>query len=238
MEDNRRLAERPIIIELIVKTIEPLQSSVEDRYEEAQEYYLYDIPMPFLIKQDEMRSPPRTPRDWGIGMLDKGTRYADLKRLYPQICADIEAYVRVLRQVNSKLKDTLAAIETRLQDTQLTQIVGEFPAITRIPLRYLPFWELLKHAGKTVPDPGYDRYKLWSEDVQAFWQRNIGSLTEAMSSDENVTRELDSLIHSLDNLDSVCEKMGELSEARDELRAKYNITDQELEHLRRFWQTW
>jgi hypothetical protein len=264
MELTRLSLEKPVIAELIVRTIDPLQDSLNDRYEEAQDYYLYDIPMPFLIEKDVMLSPPHTPKDWGIGMIDKGTRYADLERLYPQICADIQAYEKALRELRSKLINILDKIDTRLQDPQLAKIVGVFPPDSRIPLRYLPFWELLKRVGKTVPHPGYDRYKLWSEKddfprlsyeytltregierekaalantVESFWQRNGDSITEVISSDQEIMKELNSLTHSLDNLEPTCSKVCEaLTAARNQLEVKYNLSDQELKQIKAFWQ--
>ena len=237
-ELTRLSLEKPVIGEILVYAIEPVEKRIEQDAEalEAEGVYLYDIPLPH-IRTDML---PRTLYDIKTLFLRDifahYPHYMELIRRYP----NLENYLADCGSSISKAKElieqALQDIETLLTASSLGKIVRVFPANSKIPVKYLAFWELLSISGRTVPRLDYDRYHLWSGEVDSFWQNHKEEIMAIVhpSSIPTLIAHIDEALKDCEDI--LVRKAERLNKVKEELKAKYLFTEAELASLRERYQ--
>lgn len=233
-ELTRLSLEKPVIGEIIVYTIEPVEKRIEQDAEamEGEGIYLYDIPLSHLPKNEI----PRTLYD--IKTLFLGNTFAhyphymELIRRYPDLENYLVDYANSISKAKLSIEQTLENIEVYLKESRFTKAVNAFPSNSKIPLKYLPFWELLSTSGRVVARPDYDRYHLWSSEVNSFWQNYKEEIMTVIQSTSVPTQ-----IADINGILKQCEdilvgKAERLNRVEEELKAKYLFTEGELRSLR------
>jgi len=235
LTDLTRLSlEKPVIGEMIVYTIEPVEQQIEqdDKMLEAEGVYLYDMPLPHLphnmIPHRLHDVKPMSLRN----IFANYPHYMELIRRFPDFENYLVDYGNSVSEAKLLIKQTLEDIQACLKEGRFTKALNAFPSNSRIPFKYLPFWELLSAAGRTVPRLDYDRYHLWSSDVDSFWQNHREEIMAAIHSTS-----LPGLIMDTDRVlkkceDILAERAERLNKVKEDLKAKYLFTEEELQSLR------
>lgn len=233
-ELTRLSLEKPMIGEIIVYAIEPIENRIQQDADAltGEGVYLYDIPLP-NIRTDML---PRTLYDIKALFLRDifahYPHYMELIRRYSDFENYLADYGDSIRKAQELIEQALQDIETLLRASSLAKIVSAFPANSKIPVKYLPFWELLSISGRAVPRLDYDRYHLWSSEVDSFWQNCKEEIMAIIHSTSIPT-----LIADIDKALKECEdilerKTERLNKVKEELKAKYLLTEEELRSLR------
>jgi len=236
MEVTRLSLEKPVIGEMIVNAIEPVEKRIEqdaDAIESGEGLYLYDIPMPHL-------PPTRIPRTlYDMKTIFLGDifglypHYWELIRRYPDLKNYLAKYAESIKEARRLVEQTLEDIKTYMGASSLAEVVTTFPSNYRIPLKYLPFWELLAASGRTVPRPDYDRFDLWMPEVQSFWQNHKEEVMAIVHTDEGLTAAVIDINKTFKECENILvAKFKRLNNVKRELIDKYLFTDKELEMLR------
>jgi hypothetical protein len=233
-ELTRLSLEKPLIGEIIVDTIEPVERRMELDAEAmvAEGIYLYDIPLPH-VRGDML---PRTLYD--IKTLFLGNvfahypHYRELARRYPEFENYLADFAKNVSKVQDLIEQTLREIEICLRADSFGRTISGFPHDSKIPLKYLPFWELLAASGSTVPRLDYDRYHLWSSEVDSFWQKYKVEIMVAIDSTNAPTLIVDANRILKECEDTLLRKAERLNAVKEELKAKYLFTEEELKLLR------
>ncbi|MBA7669074.1 hypothetical protein ES703_77202 [subsurface metagenome] len=233
-ELTRLSLEKPVVGEIIIYTIEPVENRIEQDAEtmEAEGIYLYDIPLPH-IRTDML---PRTLYDIRTLVLGdifvRYPHYMELIRRYPYLENYLADYAKCISKAQLLIEQTLEDIQACLKEGRLTKAVNAFPSNSKIPLKYLPFWELLSASERAVPRPDYDRYHLWSSDVDSFWQNYKEAIMATIHSTSIPTLIVDTDKALKECEDILARKAERLNKVKEELKAKYLFTEGELQSLR------
>jgi hypothetical protein len=233
-ELTRLSLEKPLIGEIIVDAIEPVERRMESDAEamEAEGICLYDIPLPD-VRADLL---PRTLYD--IKTLFLGDifahypHYKELARRYPEFGNYLDDFARNVGKAQDLIEQTLREIEICLRAHSFGRAISGFPNDSKIPLKYLPVWELLAASGRTVPRLGYDRYHLWSSEVDSFWQKYKEEVMAAIDSTKAPTLIVDANRILKECEDTLVRKAKRLNAVKEELKVKYLFTEEELQLLR------
>lgn len=233
-ELTRLSLEKPVIGEIIVYTIEPVEKQIEQDTDAigAEGVYLYDIPLshlpPNMIPRTLYDIKPMPLRN----IFAHYPHYMELIRRYPDFENYLADYGKNVSKARLLIEQALEDIQACLKKDRLTKAINAFPSNSKIPLRYLPFWELLSTSGKTVPRVGYDRYYLWSSEVDSFWQdykEEIMALIHAT----NIPHLITDINRTLKQCEDIlARKYERLKRVKDDLKARYLFTEAELESLR------
>lgn len=233
-ELSRLSLEKPVIGELIVYTIEPVENRLEQDAEalEGSGIYLYDIPLSYLPPN----MIPRTLYDIKTLFLGdifgRHPHYMELIGRYPDFENYLVDYADCIKKAHLLIEQTLKDIKACLDENGFTKVVNDFPSNSKIPIKYLPFWELLHTVERVIPEPDYDRYYLWSSEVQSFWQNykeEIMTLIHTTSIPDLIT-EIDIAIKACQDI--LAKKHKRLRKVKDDLKTRYLFTEKELESLR------
>lgn len=233
-ELTRLSLEKPVIGEIIVYTLEPVEKQIEQDAEaiEGEGIYLYDIPLPH-VRTDLL---PRTLHDIKSmplrNIFTRYPHYMELIQRYPDFENYLADYGKNVSKARLLIEQVLEDIQACLKEDKLTKAINAFPSNPKIPLKYLPFWELLSASGRIVTRPDYDRYHLWSSEVDSFWQNYKEEIMAIIHSTSIPT-----LIADIDKALKECEdilirKAERLNKVREELKTKYLFTEEELRLLR------
>lgn len=233
-ELTRLSLEKPVIGEIIVYTIELVEKRIgqDDEAIRGEGIYLYDIPLPH-IRTDML---PRTLYDIKTLFLQDifahYPHYMELIKRYPDFKNYFADYGKSISKAQELIEQTLQDMETCLRASSLAKIVSAFPSNSKIPLKYLPFWELLSTVGRVVPRLDYDRYHLWSSEVHSFWQNYKEEIMALIH-----TPSIPHLITDINRVVKECEdilarKYERLKKVKEDLKAKYLFTEEELKSLR------
>ena len=233
-ELTRLSLEKPLIGEILVDAIEPVERRMELDAEamEAEGICLYDIPLPD-VRGDLL---PRTLYD--IKTLFLGDifahypHYRELARRYPEFENYLDDFAKNVGKVQDLIEQTLREIEICLIAHSFGTAISGFPHDSKIPLKYLPLWELLAASGRTVPRPDYDRYHLWSSEVDSFWQKYKEEIMVAIDSTKAPTLIVDANRILKECEDTLVRKAERLNAVKEELKVKYLFTEEELKLLR------
>lgn len=233
-ELTRLSLEKPLISEIIVDAIEPVERRIEQDAEaiEAEGIYLYDIALP------DMRSDllPRTLYDikpFFLGnVFTHYPHYRELIRRYPEFENYLVDFAINVGKVQDLVEQTLREIEICLEVDSLKKVISGFPPDSKIPLKYLPFWDLLAASGRTVTTADYDRYHLWSSAVDSFWQKYKGEIMAVVMSSHapNLIERINKTLKECDEV--LVKKSDQLHAVKEELKAKYLFTEEELKLIR------
>lgn len=233
-ELTRLSLEKPVIGEMIVYAIEPVENRVKQDAEalEGEGVYLYDIPLSHLPPN----MIPRTLYDTKTMLLRNifapCPHYMELIRRYPDFENYLADYANCISEARLLIEQTLEDIQACLKESRLTKAASAFPSNSKIPLKYLPFWELLSASERVVPRLDYDRYYLWSSEVDSFWQNYKEEIMALIH-----TTSIPHLITDINRALKECEdilarKYERLKKVKEELKAKYLFTEEELKSLR------
>lgn len=233
-ELTRLSLEKPVIGEIIVYTIEPVEKQIEQDTDaiDAEGVYLYDIPLPHL-RQDMI---PRSLYDIKPmplrNIFTRYPHYMKLIQLYPDFENYLIDYGKNVSKARLLIDQALENIQACLKDDRFTKAINAFPSDSKIPLKYLPFWELLSTSGRIVTRPDYDRYHLWSSEVDSFWQNYKEEIMIVIYSTS-----VPALIVDVNRILKQCEdilvvKAERLNKVKKELKAKYLFTEEELQSIR------
>lgn len=239
-ELTRLSLEKPVIGEIIVYAIEPVEKRIEQDADviQGEGVCLYDIPLSHLPSH----LIPHTLYDIKALFLRDifvhYPHYMELIRRYPDFENYLADYGNSISKARKLIEQALQDIETRLRASSLAKIVATFPANSKIPLKYLPFWELLSTLERVVPRLDYDRYHLWSSEVDSFWQNHK---EEIMTLIHTTSIPYLNLITDINSTIKECEEILErkyerLKKVKGELKAKYLFTEEELKSLRARYQ--
>ncbi len=237
-ELTRLSLEKPIIGEIIVYTIEPVEEQIEqdDKMLEAEGVYLFDMPLPHLphnmIPQRLHDVKPMSLRN----IFANYPHYIELIRRFPDFENYLVDYGNSVSEAKLLIKQTLEDIQACLKEDTFTKAVSAFSSNSKIPLRYLPYWELLSTAGRVVPRLDYDRYHLWSSEVDSFWQNykeEIMALINGSSIPHQITH-INTILKECEDI--LVRKYERLKKVKEELKAKYLFTEKEIESLRAQYQ--
>ncbi len=237
-ELTRLSLEKPVIGEIIVYAIEPVEKQIEqdDETIRGEGIYLYDIPLPHLPPN----MIPRTLYDIKTLFLRDifahHPHYMELIKRFPDFKNYLSDYGKSISKAQDLIEQTLQDIEIRLSASSLAKIVSTFPSNSKIPFKYLPFWELLSISGRTVPRPDYDRYYLWSSEVDSFWQNYKEEIMALIHSTNisNLIIDIDKALRECEDI--LARKYQRLNKVKGELKTKYLFTEEELKLLRERYQ--
>jgi len=233
-ELTRLSLEKPVIGEIIVYAIEPVEKRIEQDAEamEGEGIYLYDIPLSH-VRTDML---PRTLYDIKLmplrDIFAHYPHYMELIRRYPDFENYLTDYANCINKAHLLIEQTLENIQACLKEDRFTKAVSAFPSNSKIPLKYLPFWELLSTSGRVVPRLDYDRYHLWSSEVHSFWQNykeEIMALIHATSIPHLIT-DINRTLKECEDI--LARKYERLKKVKENLKAKYLFTEEELKSLR------
>lgn len=233
-ELTRLSLEKPVIGEIIVYTIEPVENRMEQDADamQGEGIYLYDMPLPHLppnmIPHRLHDVKPMSLRN----IFANYPHYVELIRRFPDFENYLVDYGNSVRDAKLLIKQTLEDIQACLKEDRLIKAVSAFPSNSKIPPKYLPFWELLSTLERVVPRLDYDRYYLWSSEVHSFWQNYKEEIMALIH-----TTSIPHLITDINRVLKECEdilegKYERLKKVKEELKAKYLFTEKELESLR------
>jgi len=231
---TRLSLEKPVIGEIIVYTIEPVENRMEKDADalQGEGVYLYDIPLPHLPPA----MLPRTLYDIKTLFLRDifahCPHYLELIRRYPDFENYLADYANYVNKVHLLIEKTLEDIQACLKEDRFTKALSAFPANSKIPLKYLPFWELLSTLERVVPRLDYDRYHLLSSEVNSFWQ-NYKEEIMTLIHTTNIPHLITGIDKALKECESILERKYErLKKVKEELKAKYLFPEEELKTLR------
>jgi hypothetical protein len=239
VELTKEALEKPVMKEIIVKAIEPVEKLLEEdaaAIEPGEGIYLYGISKAFIVKGT--LTMPRTLDDIKPAPLRnifaRHPHYWELIRRYPDFENYLTDYASSASKAKHLIEQILDQIETSLAAVSLAQVATAFPSNSSMPLKYLPFWELLAAVGMPVPHPGYDRYHLLSSDVTSFWQNHKEEIMAVVHANEGLVTATVELNKTLQDCEVALEaKLERLKQVKDELTDKYKFTDEELEEATR-----
>jgi hypothetical protein len=233
-ELTRLSLEKPLISEIIVDAIELVEARIAQDAEaiEAEGIYLYDIALPD-VRADLL---PRTLYD--IKTLFLGNifahypHYRELIRRYPEFEDYLVDFAKTVGKVQDLIEQTLREIEICLGADSIKTVIYAFPSDSKIPLKYLPFWDLLAASGRTVTTANYDRYHLWSGAVDCFWQTYKGEIMAVVKSSHapNLVELTNKILKECEEI--LVRKSDQLRAVKEELKAKYLFTEEELKLIR------
>ena len=237
-ELTRLSLEKPVIGEIIVYAIEPVEERIEQDADtiQGEGVYLYDISLSHLPPNMIPRSLYDIKTLFLRDIFARYPHYTEITRRYPDFENYLADYAESINKARELIEQTLQDTEDFIRASSLARLIPDFPSNSKIPLKYLPFWELLSAEGRVVPRLDYDRYHMWSSDVHSFWQRRKVEFMRLIH-----TTSILYLITDINGALKECEdilqrKHQRLKKVKEELKAKYLFTEKELESLRERYQ--
>lgn len=233
-ELTRLSLEKPLISEIIVDAIEPVERHIEQDAEaiEAEGIYLYDIALPD-VRPDTL---PRTLYDiktlFQRNIFGHYPHYRELTRRYPEFEDFLVDFAKNVGEAQDLIEQTLSEIEICLRVDSVKKVISVFPSDSKLPIKYLPFWDLLAASGRTVTTANYDRYHLWSNAVNSFWQKYKEEIMAVVTSSRapDMVERINKILKECEEI--LVKKSNQLHTVKDELKAKYLFTEEELKLIR------
>ena len=233
-ELTRLSLEKPVIGEIIIYAIEPVEERIEQDADtiQGEGVYLYDISLSHLPSNMIPRSLYDIKTLFLGNIFGHYPHYMELIRRYPNFENYLADYANCINKAHLLIEQTLEDIQAYLKEDRFIKVLGAFPSNSKIPLKYLPFWELLSASERVVPRLDYDRYYLWSSEVHSFWQNYKEEIMTLIH-----TTSIPHLITDINRALKECEdilvrKYERLKKVKDDLKTRYLFTEKELESLR------